>query len=59
LRRLRLERGFDHEGIARRLGVPVEHVRAHERGARPFTVQDLVAYVRLFEVRLSSFFETR
>jgi len=59
LRRLRLERGFDREGVAARLGVPVDHVAAHERGIRRFKAQELLAYGRLLEVRISSFFVPR
>jgi transcriptional regulator with XRE-family HTH domain len=56
LRRLRVERGWSREQVAKRLRVPVAHVKGHERGTRRIEPRDLVAYARLFRVRISDFF---
>jgi transcriptional regulator with XRE-family HTH domain len=57
LRWLRVERGWSRKHVAERLRVPVENVEGHERGTRPMEPRELVAYVRLFRVRISEFFE--
>jgi hypothetical protein len=57
LRRLRVERGLSRKQVAERLLVPVEQVEGHERGTRPIEPADLVAYARLFRVRISAFFK--
>jgi DNA-binding XRE family transcriptional regulator len=57
LRWLRIERGWRREQVAKRLGVRVAHVEGHERGTRRIEPRDLVAYARLFRVRLSDFFK--
>jgi DNA-binding XRE family transcriptional regulator len=56
LRRLRNERGLSRELVATRLRVSAAVVAAHERGARRFTAEDLVAYIRLFGIRTSDLF---
>jgi hypothetical protein len=57
LRWLRVERGLRREQVAKRLRVPVEHVEGHERGTRRIEARDLIAYARLFRVRISDFFK--
>jgi transcriptional regulator with XRE-family HTH domain len=57
LRWLRVERGWSRRIVATRLGVPVEHVEGHERGSRPIEPRELIAYARLFGIRISEFFK--
>jgi ribosome-binding protein aMBF1 (putative translation factor) len=57
LRWLRVERGWSREQVARRLRVPVEHVKGHERGTRRMEARDLAAYARLLGIRISDFFK--
>jgi DNA-binding XRE family transcriptional regulator len=57
LRRLRVERGWSRRIVAARLGVSVEHVEGHERGSRPIEPLELIAYARLFGIRISEFFK--
>jgi DNA-binding XRE family transcriptional regulator len=57
LRWLRVERGLSRKQVAERLRIPVEHVEDHERGTRQMKARDVVAYARLFRVRISDFFK--
>jgi DNA-binding XRE family transcriptional regulator len=56
LRRLRNERGFSRQLVATRLRVTPADVAAHERGARRFTAEELLAYTRVFNIRISDLF---
>jgi hypothetical protein len=53
---LRVERGWSRSQVAARLRIPVEHVADHERGTRQMEARDLVAYARLFRIRVGDFF---
>jgi hypothetical protein len=57
LRWLRVERGWSRRTLATRLRAPIEHIEGHERGTRPIEARELVAYARLFRVRISEFFK--
>jgi DNA-binding XRE family transcriptional regulator len=57
LRWLRVERGLSRKEVAERMRIPVEHVEGHERGTRRMEPHNLVAYARLFRVRISDFFK--
>jgi transcriptional regulator with XRE-family HTH domain len=57
LRWLRIQRGWSRAVVATRLGVPVEQVEGHERGTRQIEAHELVAYARIFRIRISDFFK--
>jgi DNA-binding XRE family transcriptional regulator len=59
LRRLRVERGVSRDTVAARLGLPVKHIEAHERGKRRIEPPELAAYAGLYGVPLSSLFAER
>jgi hypothetical protein len=56
LRWLRVERGLSRKAVAARLRLPVALVERHERGTGQIKAEQLVAYARLFGVRISLFF---
>jgi transcriptional regulator with XRE-family HTH domain len=56
VRRLRVERGWSRQFVAMRLGLPSKHVEEHERGTKRIEAHELAAYIRLFRIRISTFF---
>lgn len=56
LRRLRVERGLSRGTVAIRLRLPLKDVENYERGTACIEARQLVAYARLFNVRISTFF---
>jgi hypothetical protein len=56
LRRLRVERGLSRKVVAASLGLSVKRIEGHERGTRKIEARELVAYTRLYQVRLADLF---
>ncbi|HXZ00026.1 MAG TPA: helix-turn-helix transcriptional regulator [Stellaceae bacterium] len=57
LRWLRIERHLSRKTVADLLGIPLKLLVAQERGKRRIAPLDLVAYIHLYEVKLSSLFQ--
>jgi transcriptional regulator with XRE-family HTH domain len=53
---MRLARGLSRAAVARRLGLSLARIKQHEQGTRRVEARELVAYSRLFRVRISAFF---
>jgi ribosome-binding protein aMBF1 (putative translation factor) len=56
LRWLRLEHGMSRKALAARLRLTEELIEGYERGTGTIRARQLVAYARLFHLRISSFF---
>jgi ribosome-binding protein aMBF1 (putative translation factor) len=56
LRWMRRKRGLSLKALSSRLGWPVKRISQHERGTRRMHPDELIAYARLYRVRISSFF---
>jgi ribosome-binding protein aMBF1 (putative translation factor) len=54
---LRVERGMSLKTVADRLGLPLELIEGYELGTATIQARQLVAYARLFDVPISSFFQ--
>jgi Helix-turn-helix domain len=56
LRCLRVERGLSCKIVAARLRLPVKLIERHEQGTGRIQPHQLLAYARLFDIRISGFF---
>ena len=53
---LRVERGLSRKIVAARLRLPVKLIERHEQGTGRIQPHQLLAYARLFDIRISGFF---
>jgi transcriptional regulator with XRE-family HTH domain len=58
IRHLRMRRGLTQHMLAKRLGIPVERVKAYESAKRPMSPRMLIRLATVLEVSLSAFFRS-